>query len=82
MEQPLPALGKHLRPPNVLLAGITAAGRGIRSKQKLDLDWTRSWKETDLDKDPGAEVRSRRGRKRRVGQGQGRQRTNHRITEW
>lgn len=34
----------------------------------------RSWKEIDLDKYPGAETRSRRGGKRRVGQGQGRQR--------
>lgn len=74
MEHPLPALGKHLCTRNVLHAETIAAGRGIQSEQKLDHDWMRSWKEIDLDKYPGAETRSRRGGKRRVGQGQGRQR--------
>lgn len=73
-EHPLPALGKCLCARNVFLAGTIAAGRGIQFEQKLDLDWMRSWKETDFDKDPGAETRSRGGGKRRMGQGQGRQR--------
>lgn len=65
--------GKCLCAHNVLLAGTVAAGRGIQSEQKLDLVWMRSWKKTDLDKDLGAEIRSRRGGKTET-QGQGKQR--------
>lgn len=54
---------KHLCAHNVLLSGTIAAGRGIQSEQQLDLDWMRSLKERDLNKDHGAETRSRRGGK-------------------
>lgn len=62
--------GKYLCVHNVFLAGTIAARRGIQSEQKLDLVWMRSWKKTDLDKDFGAETRSRRGGKTAT-QGQG-----------
>lgn len=70
----LPALGKCPCARSVLFAGTIAGKRGIQSEQKLDLDWMRSRNETDLNKDPGAETRSRTGGKSREGQGQGRQR--------
>lgn len=65
--------GESASPHNVLLAGTIAARRGNQSEQKLDLVWMRSWKKTDLDKDLGAETRSRRGGKIAT-QGQGKQR--------
>lgn len=55
--------GKCLCAHHVLLAATVAARRGIQSEQKLDLVWMRSWKKTDLDKNLGAETRSRRVRK-------------------
>lgn len=72
-EHPLPYLGKSLYARTVLLDGTIVCGMGVQCERKLDLEWMRSWKETGLDKDSGTETRSRRGGKRRVGQGQGRQ---------